>query len=98
MVDKIGFLKIKIESIKKSLNEYNSNDKQTHISKGMANDFNDILDILVAEKPNIQYILPKKITTSRPYDIMQKADITYMDLHILYNQIIAIVSEIQSGE
>ncbi|TWT64260.1 hypothetical protein [Rubinisphaera italica] len=98
MTKNIKLLKTKIESTKKTLGKLSPDSKQTHISLAIAEDFNGIIDQLVLEVPDIKNIVPKKITSTMPMSHMKKADIKYIDLEIYLDQLIAIISEFESGK
>ncbi|MAX38790.1 MAG: hypothetical protein CME33_19710 [Gimesia sp.] len=97
-IDKLRLLKIRLETMKKSLDDYSAGEKATHITQTMATRFNDTLSEIGIACPDIKDLLPSRITSSHPQSLVGKANATYMDLGMFIDEIIALVSEIESGE
>ncbi len=94
-INKLRIFKIQAESMRKSLSGNSEKDKSHSINQQIADRFNDILKEIREGEPEASEFLPSPITTTGDNKILGIADVSYMDLEILLDQLIATLSEIE---
>ncbi len=97
-VDKLRALKIRLGTMKKSLEGQSQSNKAIHVSQTMAQRFNDTLDTLAEVNSEVGELLPSPIEINGRFKMMGKVEITYVDLEIFIDETIALISEFELEE
>ena len=87
----LDFLKAKVQALKHTLEGKSGKEKDGRVSIQIAQQFNGILDEVKKESPDAAPHLPQHITWNSPFARLQQADVTFLDLEIMVNQVLAIL-------
>lgn len=99
MATTLDFLKAKLQAYKHTLDGKSGKEKERHVAIHVAEEFNGILEAIKKESPEAAPHLPKPITwTSVFAHDMKVADVTYLDLEMLINQVIAVLDVIRGNQ
>lgn len=98
-MDEITHLKIRLESLKSTLNDYPPKDRSKPITKRMATHFNEIRQSIVQIRPQLEQMLPKEIalTIKNEYTFYDHPEANYFDLQTFSNEVIGILAHLESG-
>jgi hypothetical protein len=92
-ISKVAALKAKAVGFKTTLGRASAADKAKHATTPIAEDFNRMLEQIAEAFPGVAFALPKPVGSSHPiFDGL--SDVTYFDLEIMTEQIVAILSEV----
>ncbi|MFN3150009.1 hypothetical protein [Bremerella sp.] len=94
-INKIQMYKTQLESMRQSLTNESDSNKSNHVSQPIADRFNLFLNKITEAHPEAAEFLPPPITTSRHHKIMAISDATYLDLGLLLDDTIKVLSEIE---
>jgi hypothetical protein len=95
MATTLDFLKAKVQAYKHTLDAKSGKEKEGRISIQIAQQFNGIVDEVKKESRNAAPHLPQHITWTGPFARIQQADVTFLDLETMVNQILAILDVLQ---
>lgn len=94
----LDFLKAKVQAYKHTLEGKSGTEKERHVAIHVAEEFNRILEEIKKESPEAAPHLPRSITwTSVFADDMKVADVTYLDLEMLINEVLAVLDVIRGN-
>ncbi len=98
MATTLDFLTAKLVAYKNTLDGKSSKEKREHISIQIAAQFNGFLEQIKKEAPESGPHLPQPITWQGiGADHFQIADISFLDLEMLVNQVLAVLNVIRGG-
>jgi hypothetical protein len=89
------FIKTKVLAVKYTLDGKSSKEKEGRISIQIAQQFNGMVDEIKKESPDAAPHLPQHITVTSPFARIQQADVTFLDLEIMINQMLAVLDVLQ---
>ena len=98
-MDSIAILKIQLESLSKNLSESSPKDSTQPITKKLATQFNQILERVGEHYPDVKPLLPEPINLTIPqeYGYYDYPDASYFDLKTFADQLISILTHLESG-
>jgi hypothetical protein len=89
---KLDILKMKVQAVLKGLENTTAKEREKHVSMHMAREFNDTLKDIGKEFPDLAWALPKEIPPHRMAGDMGASAINYIDLKIMAEQVMEILS------
>lgn len=95
MPSKIDFLKAKVEAVKSVLETTSPKEREKRVSVHLAEEFNSVLKEIALAFPDAVSHLPKPIPT-QGYRHLAQSEIAYVDLMIMAEQVLRILSVIES--
>ena len=98
MASTLDFLKANVQAYKHTLDGKSSKEKASLVSIQIAQQFNAIVDQIKKEAPDTAPHLPKPVTWVGPFARMQHADVTFLDLEMMINQVLAVLDVVRSSE
>lgn len=90
-LEKIDFIRAKLDGIKTTLERVPASDKTGHIGITIAKDFNTVLQEMGEIYPELASGLPSPIGITGPFRQLGKAGASYTDLEILCEQVLNLV-------
>lgn len=91
MIDGVTILRARAQSIKSVLERIPPAQKQGNIAIATAQEFNDVVKQLGEAFPELSPALPKPILATTSLRHAQKADVSYVDLEIFTEQVLALL-------
>jgi hypothetical protein len=91
MATTLDFLKAKVQAYKHTLDGKSSQEKDGRVSIQIAQQFNAIVDEIKKELPGTASHLPQSIGWTSPFARLQQADVTFLDLEMMVNQVLAVL-------
>jgi len=95
---KVQLLKVKAQAIRRTLEKASEKSKGSHVTKPVAEQFNELVEEIGNQFPSVQSALPKRIESTTDFAIMGLADVTYLDLEMFAEQVLSILELLESGE
>lgn len=96
-VEQLHLLKVRLETMKNTLCNVTTSDKNQRITKVVAERFNKTLAEVREASPDIRDHLPTEITSSSPQNRVGFADAKYLDLEMFIDEVIALINAVESG-
>ena len=90
MPEKVDVLRAKLRAIRSTLERTPSQEKQNQAGIDLANNFNEMLTQVGSLLPELKEELPKPISAGI-FAHMGKANVTYLDLEVLAEQVLALL-------
>jgi hypothetical protein len=98
MTTTLDFLKAKVQAYKHTLESKSGKEKEKHLAIHVAEEFNRILEEIKKESPEAAPHLPQPITwTSVFARDLKVADVTYLDLEMVINQVLAVLDVVRGS-
>jgi hypothetical protein len=95
MATALDFIRASVQAYKHSLDQKSSQDKDGPVSIQIAQQFNSIVDQIKKEVPEAASHLPQPITWTGPFARMNCADVKFLELEMMLNQVLAILEVVQ---
>lgn len=91
MPSKLVLLKARVRSLKSTLQNASSKEKSNSAGTALAMNFNKIVEDTAKVYPDLKDSLPASITSDGPFSHMGVSDVTYLDLEVFADQLIAML-------
>ena len=91
MPTKSELLKARTRSIKSTLRDATQEQKKGHAGISLAENFNKILRDIAEMHPDLASSLPSEITWKGPFAQMRMSDVSYLDLEVMVDQVLALL-------
>jgi len=91
MADLKALLRVRITSIKSTLERQERHGKKEQASIHIANNFNSIISDISSEFPDLASSLPSPIYSNFPFSDLGLSDATYLDLEIYCEQVLSLL-------
>lgn len=98
MATTLDFVKAKVQACKHTLDSKSDKEKDGRVSIQIAQQFNAIIDEIKKEASEVAPHLPQHIEWNSPFARVQQADVTFLDLEMMLNQVIAVLDVIQGNK
>jgi hypothetical protein len=96
MPNKVDFLKAKVQALKSVLEKTSAKEREARVSTHMAKQFNELLKEIGEAVPDAAAHLPKPIPSTTEFRHMGISDVGYVDLMIMAEQVIGVLSVVAS--
>src|SRR4051794_28518924 len=94
----LDFLRAKVIAYKNTLEAKSSTEKNKHVAIAVAQQFNGFLEEIKKESSVAAPHLPHPVTWKGHAADFQKADVTYLDLELLVNQVLAVLDVVRGSD
>ena len=91
MPSKVELLRARARSFKSTLQNASPKEKEGPAGTALAKNFNKIIEETGETYPDLKDSLPGKITWLGPFARMGKCDVSYLDLEVLADQLLAML-------
>lgn len=91
MPTRVEILRARARSFKSTLQNASSKEKEGHAGTALVQNFNKIIDETGLTYPDLKESLPEYITIDGIFAHMGKSDVTYLDLEVLADQLLAML-------
>ena len=91
MPSKIEILRARARSFKSTLQNASVKEKEGLAGTALAENFNKIVEETAQTYPDLKESLPARITSRSPFARMGKSDVSYLDLEVLADQLLAML-------
>jgi len=98
MATTLDFLRANVQAYKHTLDGKSSKEKDGLVSIQIAKQFNAIVDQIKKEAPDAAPHLPQSIEWTGPFSQMQLADVNFLDLEMMLNQVVAVLDVVRSSK
>jgi hypothetical protein len=95
MATTLDFLKAKVQACKHTLDGKSGKENDGRVSIQIAQQFNALVDEIKKESPDAAPHLPQHIAWTGPFARIEQADVTFLDLEIMVNQVLAVLDVLQ---
>ncbi len=98
MANTLDFIRAKVSAYKHTLEGKSSKEKERHVAIHVAEEFNSFMEEIKKEAPEAAPHLPKPLTWKGiAAQDMQIADVTFLDLEMLLNQVLAVLDVVRGN-
>ena len=97
MSNQLPFLRAKVQAIKTVLDKASAKERESRVATHLAQQFNDVLKEIGAAYPDAAPHLPKPIPSS--VSLLRRnglSDVSYMDLMVFAEQVLNVLSVVES--
>ena len=91
MPSKTDILRARARSFKSTLHNATAKEKEGPAGTALAENFNKIVEETVQTFPDLKESLPARITSRGPFARMGKSDVSYLDLEVMADQLLAML-------
>ncbi len=92
----VDFLKAKVGAYQKVLSQAASRDKEGLVSITLAKQFNSLLDEVKKACPEAEPHIPRPITWESAFSQLAVADVSFLDLEVLVEQVSSILAVVDA--
>jgi 4-hydroxy-3-methylbut-2-enyl diphosphate reductase IspH len=96
MPSKVDFLRAKVQAVLSALEKASAKEREGRVSTHVAKDFNEVVKQIGEGFPDASGHLPKPICSSTKERFQGLSDVRYVDLVIMAEQVMRILSVIES--
>lgn len=96
MASKVDFIKARLQAVTSVLEKTSPKEREGSVSTHLADEFNGIVKEIGEAFPDAAPHLPKPIASSTPFSKLGKSDVHYVDLMVMVEQVLRVVSVVES--
>src|SRR5262249_43529842 len=96
MPSKVDFLKAKLQAVTSVLEKTSPKERENKVSTQLAEQFNEVVKEIGKALPETAPHLPKPIHSSTKFALVGQSDVGYVDLMIMAEQVLRVLSVVES--